>query len=154
MNFDSASGPLAYYQSRTPGTFLPTDITSTSEPLTDCFSPCQLPAASCLLAPDEEDQVPSSSDLPQEDMEGPSQIQQPPLPAHGNGQCTINTFISMNRPTTDSVYRARCPSVCNLSTSGNPASRWTGVFWSESVLLIFVCLKTFLCFCHFDDFLR
>ena len=37
-------------------------------------------------------------------------------------------------PKANLVYKLQCPSVCNLSTSGNSTSRWTGHF--QSVLLL------------------
>ena len=42
--------------------------------------------------------------------------------------------------------------VCCVSTHGNPASRWTGDFWSKRLLLIMANLKTF-CFGPFSYFL-
>ena len=49
-----------------------------------------------------------------------------------------------------SVGLSVCPAVY-LCRCGNPASRWNGDFWSQSVTLILAYLKTFSGFCHFND---
>ena len=51
----------------------------------------------------------------------------------GNGGYGL--IFSLNRPKADSVYKLQCPFV-GLSTFENLSSRWTGDFWSRSILLI------------------
>ena len=47
----------------------------------------------------------------------------------------------------DLVSKSRCLDVVTLCHRGKPTSRWTGDFWSKSILLIYI-----LCFCCFNDF--